>query len=210
MPSPSNRCLICCRCCRVKQCPMTSSVLRIRRWKRSRSRAISSQTPLRQACRAKAHVCMIWTWITGEKCTFLDRGLTSRFNIGVVVHVCLVIRCESCGSLHRVWFFLLLVWSVFKFTDPSIFCMKIWNCYYVSHWPSHSVWLVCLAPYWWNVRLFQFVTAIKGCWICSSGRSISFETFHRSSRSVWLYLCTFKCLLTCNVEKPLGSSYPYC
>ena len=121
---------------------MTSSVLRIRRWKRSRSRAISSQTPLRQACRAKAHVCMIWTWITGEKCTFLDRGLTSRFNIGVVVHVCLVIRCESCGSLHHVWFFffLLLVWSVFKFTDPSIFCMKIWNCYYVSHWPSHSKW----------------------------------------------------------------------
>ena len=41
--------------------------------------------------------------------------------------------------------------------------------------------IVCLALYWWNVRLFQFVTVIERCWIWSSGRSISFETICRSS-----------------------------
>lgn len=49
---------------------MAASVSRIRLRKRSRSLAISSQWPLRDAWRAKGHVRMTWTWMTGENCTF--------------------------------------------------------------------------------------------------------------------------------------------
>lgn len=45
----------------VKQWPMACSVSWILRRKRSRSLAISSQCPLRDACRANGHVLMTWT-----------------------------------------------------------------------------------------------------------------------------------------------------
>lgn len=57
----------------LKQRPMDSSVSQIRRWKRSRSRATSSQCPLRDACRANGHVRMTCTWTSGEKLTWKHR-----------------------------------------------------------------------------------------------------------------------------------------
>lgn len=54
----------------LKQGATEASASPILRWKRSRSLAISSQTPLRDACRANAHERMTWTWTTGEKLTW--------------------------------------------------------------------------------------------------------------------------------------------
>lgn len=56
--APSRNARIFSLCGWVKQCPMAVSVSWIRLRKRSRSRAISSQCPLRDACRANGQVCM--------------------------------------------------------------------------------------------------------------------------------------------------------
>lgn len=60
----------------LRQRPMARSVSWTRLRKRSRSRAISSQGPLRDACRANGHVLITWTWTTGENCTWSGRKKT--------------------------------------------------------------------------------------------------------------------------------------
>ncbi|TNN49187.1 hypothetical protein EYF80_040606 [Liparis tanakae] len=68
------------RCARIlslwgaaRQRPMASSASRTRLRKRSRSRTISSQSPLRDAWRAKGQVRITWTWTTGENRTWNPR-----------------------------------------------------------------------------------------------------------------------------------------
>lgn len=69
--APSRYARILSLCCWVKQWPMACSVSWTRLRKRSRSRAISSQCPLREAWRANCQVRMTWTWTRGENRTFL-------------------------------------------------------------------------------------------------------------------------------------------
>lgn len=67
----------------LKQGPMDCSASLIRLWKRSRSLAISSQFPLREACRAYVHVRTTWTCTTGENRTWksVREGHMTRQNI---------------------------------------------------------------------------------------------------------------------------------
>lgn len=68
--APSRFAQIFLRWAGFKQGPMEASASLILLWKRSRSLAISSQFPLRDACRANSQDRMTWTWITGENLTW--------------------------------------------------------------------------------------------------------------------------------------------
>lgn len=101
--APSRFARIFLRWAGFKQEPMEASASFILLWKRSLSLAISSQFPLRDACRANSQDRMTWTWITGENLTWNQKRSQVAWHTKTHKTINTQKRLFSMSVIEAVW-----------------------------------------------------------------------------------------------------------